>query len=371
MILFVSIVATRAADKKMSKHIPKVSVIIPVYNVEKYLVECLDSVINQTLPDIEIICVNDGSTDLSPAVLSKYAQNDKRIKILNKENGGLSSARNAGLRIARGEYVCFLDSDDYIHWDALETLYAEASEKRLEVLSFLAETTYESYNLEKIRQDFFPPKALSEEVMSGQKFFAEALLSDTYRPQAWLYFIARTYLQENKLDFYEGIIHEDNLFTFLLLMSARRTGYLNKKLYFYRIRRDSIMMLPTGTDNFKGYSIVMFETLKYIFEHEFHETLIQMALGLHISRSLTQCQNIYEKLSRNKITEYDKYLELLLNGDKNLYCFWHNIMTGNSFIKQRYDIENSLSFRLGYWLLNFLRKPLALLGIRRRIKKGS
>ncbi|MDR1195919.1 MAG: glycosyltransferase [Endomicrobium sp.] len=104
----------------------KVSVIVPVYNVEKYLKQCLDSIINQTMRDIEIICINDGSTDGSLSVLEYYALKDNRIKIIDKKNGGLSSARNSGLRKAEGEYISFVDSDDWIDGNFLETLYDAA-----------------------------------------------------------------------------------------------------------------------------------------------------------------------------------------------------------------------------------------------------
>lgn len=96
---------------------PIVSILIPVYNVENYLEKCLDSVISQTMNNIEIICVNDGSTDHSGEILEKYQKKDKRIIVVNKENGGLPSARNAGLEIARGKYIGFVDSDDYINSD--------------------------------------------------------------------------------------------------------------------------------------------------------------------------------------------------------------------------------------------------------------
>lgn len=102
---------------------PKVSVIIPVYNVEKYLDDCLENVVNQTLQDIEIICVNDGSTDNSLEVLQKYENEDARIKIINKENGGLSSARNAGIKEAKGEYILFLDSDDMVSRGVCKNAY--------------------------------------------------------------------------------------------------------------------------------------------------------------------------------------------------------------------------------------------------------
>lgn len=95
----------------------KISVIVPVYNMEKYLVRCLESIVNQTYPDLEIICVNDGSTDSSAKILETYASKDKRIKLITKENGGLSSARNAGINAATGEFITFVDSDDWIQPD--------------------------------------------------------------------------------------------------------------------------------------------------------------------------------------------------------------------------------------------------------------
>ena len=101
----------------------KVSVIIPVYNVEQYLKECLDSVINQTLKDIEIICINDGSTDGSLKILEKYESLDDRIVVFSQENSGLSATRNKGMQLSSGEYVYFMDSDDYLELNALEELY--------------------------------------------------------------------------------------------------------------------------------------------------------------------------------------------------------------------------------------------------------
>ena len=123
----------------------KISVIIPVYNVEKYIRECLDSVLEQSLKDIEIVCVNDGSTDGSRGVLSEYEAGDKRIIVLDKENGGLSSARNSGIDIAQGKYVLFLDSDDLLNSEeALSILYDKAEKEVLDQLYFDAEVFFEN-----------------------------------------------------------------------------------------------------------------------------------------------------------------------------------------------------------------------------------
>ena len=125
----------------------KVSVIIPVYNVEKYLRECLESVINQTLKDIEIICINDGSTDKSYEILKEYAKLDHRIRILNQSNMGQSAARNRGLEIAKGKYVYFMDSDDWLEKDALKCLTDISESKNLQILYFDGKTFLESDEL--------------------------------------------------------------------------------------------------------------------------------------------------------------------------------------------------------------------------------
>ena len=111
----------------------KVSVIISVYNVEKYLARCLDSVINQTLKDIEIICVNDGSTDNSAQILEEYAQKDERIKVITQVNSGLSEARNTGMSASTGEFIAFLDSDDFVDLDFYEALYNSAVKNNCEI----------------------------------------------------------------------------------------------------------------------------------------------------------------------------------------------------------------------------------------------
>ena len=111
----------------------KISVIIPVYNVEKYIIECIESIINQTFKDIEIIVVNDGSKDNSIKIVEEYLS-DKRLKIINKENRGLSSARNKGMKIARGEYIYFIDSDDFINEDVLEVLYKNLESERFDII---------------------------------------------------------------------------------------------------------------------------------------------------------------------------------------------------------------------------------------------
>ena len=128
----------------------KISVIIPVYNIEKYLVKCLDSVINQTFTDIEIICINDGSTDNSLSILEEYAQKDKRIKIINKENGGLSSAWNAGLNEVSAEYLTFVDGDDWIDTNTFKLAYEAMLNNNVDYVCWSANPIFE-YNKDRRR----------------------------------------------------------------------------------------------------------------------------------------------------------------------------------------------------------------------------
>ena len=120
----------------MSKEQPKVSIIVPVYKVEKYLRRCLDSILSQTFDDFEVICVNDGSPDNSIDILNEYASRDNRFCVVEQENQGLSMARNNGKKLARGEYIYFLDSDDYIHPQLLEVSYYLAQKYDADLVNF-------------------------------------------------------------------------------------------------------------------------------------------------------------------------------------------------------------------------------------------
>ena len=123
--------------KKEVLNVVKISVIVPVYNVEKYLEKCLDSLVNQTLKDIEIIIVNDGSLDNSQEIIDKYAKKHKTIKSYIKENGGLSDARNYGIKQASGKYISFIDSDDYVKENMYELMYNKLEEKNLKVSDYV------------------------------------------------------------------------------------------------------------------------------------------------------------------------------------------------------------------------------------------
>ncbi len=207
----------------------KVSIIIPVYNVEKYLEECLDSAVNQTLKDIEIICVNDGSTDNSLDILKKYERKYKNITIINQENKGLSGARNSGLKIAKGKYVYFFDSDDIIDINLCKECYEISETKELDILTFDASVFYDDNSLESIHKfDYSRKDILNEEVMKGDDYYNYSYLNKVYRSSACIIFINRKFLYKNQLNFYEGILHEDELFTTKSIILADKVSYIGK-----------------------------------------------------------------------------------------------------------------------------------------------
>lgn len=230
-----------------SKMVPIVSVIVPVYNVAAYLRVCLDCLRGQTLRNIEVICVNDGSTDQSRDILSEYASADLRIQIVDQENRGLSEARNAGARVSSGKYLYFMDSDDLLEPDALELLVSDMEERALEFLCFNAIAFGEDPESEKLasekNRDYFQRKLDERRIYTGRDLFLEMKTNphNHFVTPVWTSMILRAFFLKENIWFYPGILHEDELWTFSVLMRAQRVGCLNKTLYHYRVRKSSIM----------------------------------------------------------------------------------------------------------------------------------
>lgn len=244
----------------MNQHVrqrrPKVSVIVPVYNVEPYLEECLDSICNQTLREIEILCVNDGSTDESPSILAQYAERDCRIQILHQENQGLSAARNAGVRMSCGQYLYFCDSDDYIERDALQYLYAMAEQYEAQLIFFnhipFADDGVDSQRLREARTYAHRWGGYSA-ICSGSEMMKQMLRNGGWIVTAWGSMIRHDYFLEKQLEFPVGLLYEDNLYTFQATFLADRVCYAPRALYHYRIRKDSIMSRHPAWKSMKSY----------------------------------------------------------------------------------------------------------------------
>lgn len=215
----------------------KLSVIIPVYNVEEYLRECLDSVCNQTLTDIEIICIDDGSTDNSLDILNEFASKDSRIKIITKENGGQATARNLGIKEAQGEYVAFVDSDDFIEPEMFEKLYAKSKENNLDI-AMCKIATYDNqteeikdnvwYYMMGVFRDF-------EKDIFNHKDTKEFTCHIAVTPYNKIY--KNSLLKDNNILFPEGVIFEDEKFFYDTYLRADRISIVDEFLYYYRVNR--------------------------------------------------------------------------------------------------------------------------------------
>ena len=216
---------------------PKISIIVPVYNVENYLKNCIDSILTQTFKDFELILVNDGSTDNSLSICESYKAIDNRIKIVNKKNGGLSSARNAGLDIAAGEYIGFVDSDDYIHPQMYEILYNEIIKNKADISMCDFEKVYE-FDKKLLESSFILCDEI--DILNNKEALYELGGKNgvTY-VVAWNKLYKRELFKDVK--FKEGIIHEDEYIIHRLLYQVNKLVYIKEKLHFYLQREGSIM----------------------------------------------------------------------------------------------------------------------------------
>ena len=227
-----------------------VSVIIPVYNVEQYIRQCIDSAIDQTYKDIEIILVDDGSTDNSGTICDEYAERDRRIKVIHKKNGGLSDARNAGMNIARGKYIYFLDSDDYIKKNALEELVSFSEKEQAEIVSFSVWMFSDDKNL------YMPPqrRLIKYPSANGAKHIIQLFKNEKrWFPGAQTSLFRADYLKKEHLSFKKGIHYEDLLFSGIAYIRAERVSNLCSYLYYYRQRSDSIMRKSYTINDLRSY----------------------------------------------------------------------------------------------------------------------
>lgn len=235
---------------------PLVSVIIPVYNVEKFLRPCLDSIVNQDLTDIELVCVNDGSPDKSMDILMEYANKDERIKVVSQENAGLSEARNAGMRYASGKYIYFMDSDDILEKETLKELSDYAEKMDLDIVYFDAKCFSDDEECEEYLDrisDYYIRKNQYEGARSGPEMMADMLTNEEYRPSVCIQMLKRAFVQERGFTFIKGILHEDNEFTFKTILNAKKTGHINKPYFNRRVRAASITSERTVFAHSFGY----------------------------------------------------------------------------------------------------------------------
>ena len=252
-----------------------ISIVIPVYNVDKYLSQCLESIINQTYQDLEIIIIDDGSSDNSPQICDEFAKKDKRITVIHKENGGAASARNEGLRKATGDFLAFVDSDDYIEKNAYSTM--------MEVMS------REGADIVECAFSFkFRDKETEEYVFQEEKQFDQIKYLSLFTTQwtcglIWNKLFRREVL--HNVFFEEGHQIDDEFFTYQGVMTARKIVFAPSILYHYRMRASGLMKNPEAYERILfdrlDYStkrrrkvVEQYPELKQVFDHSYLESLV-------------------------------------------------------------------------------------------------
>lgn len=294
---------------------PKVSVIMPIYNVENYLSSAIESIVEQTLKDLEIILVNDGSTDGSYKIMEKYLKIDSRIKIISQNNMGQSIARNEGLKISSGKYIYFMDGDDILEKDALEICYEKCQRENLNFVIFDLIVFFEEEML-KNYEDFIKEgkiKNLEDKVRSGIFLYEELFTKRSYLASPCTIFIEKEHLERNNIRFYPKIIHEDELFIFLVYLHAQRTNYIKKSFFKRRIRQNSTMTTNNYEKHMQGYMTVIDELEKYKENVAIEKKeIIQKRQRWLINYSLGMTDNFEQSMSKyykkKYIEEYYDYL---------------------------------------------------------------
>ncbi|MBR2215369.1 MAG: glycosyltransferase [Selenomonadaceae bacterium] len=297
-----------------------ISVIIPVYNSEKYLNDCLDSILSQDLSNIEVICWDDGSTDNSRQILVDYEARDSRVVVLGGTNNlGQAYARNQGISVAKGKYIFFVDADDMVKPNALQEMKINMDNHNIDGLLFDADVIYEcdemkNYLISKKREHEY------NGIFTGSVLFARLLSYQEYDMVVWRQCWKRDYLIKNNIFFQdETAPHEDNLFTFKAILCAPRMSLIHKSLYTHRRRKGSSTASNITPQRFISHFLVYCETVKFIYEK-----------SLNINSACGVMDDIYKYiLSRKNLVK--KYLVNLFHQGVSIQEIEFNIFDKLTF----------------------------------------
>lgn len=330
---------------------PVVSVIIPMYNTERYIDECIASLRAQTFPYFEAFCVDDASEDASFVSAQRATAGDARFTCLQlPQHGGQSVARNVALEQARGEYVVLLDSDDYLVPCALEHLVAYAHTMQLDELYFNARSFYESPQAHQLVREDFSNRPSFSQVVTGLELFTFFQQHDAFFPQAALRMVRRDLIEKHAIRFYEGIIHEDVLFTFMCLAYARRSSFLNEQLYMRRVRMGSTMVQPKRTiDNVRGHYVCMREITTWVTRHE---SVLSPAIIDALAKQLFAYRALCARDWVHDIDPSDKQAFLASLSVRERFAFSEDIIALGTYLHAKdQEFYRSCSFRVGNALL--------------------
>ncbi len=264
----------------------EVSVIVPVYNVEPYLEQCLDSLVNQTMSEIEIIIVNDGSTDNSQKIIDRYAEKYAQIRAFTKENGGVSDARNYGLEHASGKYIGFIDSDDFVKTDMYEKLYKKAEQGHYDIVECDLIHYWPDHTSVEV----------GERIQDRQKMLMDG------RSVVWNRLVNREWLLSTGIKFKKDKIYEDVEYCLKLIPFIRSMGYVNEGLIYYRQRENSLNTSYTARtmDIFDVLESIRTFYIEHDFYHAFEEAIEYIYVRILLGSSFKRMAQIKNSTDRKK-----------------------------------------------------------------------
>ena len=323
----------------------KISIVLPVYNVANYLRKCLDSLVNQTFKDFEVICVNDGSTDLSLGILEGYSLTDSRFKIITQENQGLSGARNTGIQHVQGDYILFVDSDDWLEETALEQLYEHVEGFNSDITMFKFKY-YNENSSEFSEGPFTNLEVIDPSFYTGNFYYMDVLdiiFKISHAPFNKLY--RTSFLKDLDAQFMHGSYYEDLEFFYKVFLKAKKVSVLPEYLYFYRIRDKSIS--TSGDEgSFEIFNIL--ETTKgYLLDADIYSQVKNEWLMFII----VNLKYVYLRLNDNLKNQFiqemkDKFDEYELNDaviDENWHyedrAFYESINIANTYTEFNLSYE--------------------------------
>lgn len=313
--------------------LPKVSVIVPIYKVENYLNRCVDSILNQTYKNIEVILVDDGSPDKCGEISDSYAINDSRVKSLHKENGGLSDARNYGMRYLTGEYVVFVDSDDWIKEEMIETLVGLAMDLKADIVQSGFYYVYETYLLYDDRyysEDMLPIQLNKNELMR------EIVINERVKNFAWGKLYKTNLIKD--LYFEKGVLFEDVFWAHKVMDRVDKYVICHKPMCYYLQRNDSIV----STYTVKNLDIIKGVKERHKFIEENYKELINESYKILTKTILLH----YYLLNKNRDKDLDGYYRKELRG----YII-NNYLNIQKAIKDDKELSNEVKlFKLNYLL---------------------
>ena len=278
----------------------KVSVIIPVYNVGNYLDRCLKSILEQTEKNIEILCIDDCSTDNSLSILENYAKTDGRLHIFkNQYNLGQAYSRNIGLDSAKGEFITFVDSDDYIDNRAIEEMYDIAIKRKLDLLFCDAQIIQEYKETQATPLRRFRKAVYTDE--AGAVLFHQMVQHQDMFGNVWGVLYRTAFLKENQLRFIKGILHEDVPFIFKATILSRKAGCVNNTYYYYVERNNSTMRSDNIEQRLEGLLIAYFDMLAFWREHGDYSDETNQGIHDYIENYHRFMISLYHQTGREKI----------------------------------------------------------------------